>query len=100
MMEYIRPFQVVQESSQTLAVTASSQAITLPTRNGNASVRIVVVGTQNVFWRLDGAAAVATSTPMLANTVETFFLSRDATTINFIAAATGTTVYITIGESA
>lgn len=100
MQQYIRPFQVVQESSQTLAVTGSSQTLTLPARNGNGSIRIVVSGTQNVFWRYDGAATVATSTPMLAGTVETFFLPKDVTDIRFIASAVGSTVYITIGESA
>ena len=100
MQTYIRPFQVVQGSSQTLAVTGASQSLTLPTAVGNRSIRIVVSGSQNVFWRYNAAAAVATSTPMLAGTVETFSLPNDATTITFIAGAVGSTVYITIGESA
>ena len=100
MQEYIRPFQVKLESTQSLAVTGSSQSITLGAYNGNASIRIVVVGTQTVFWNYDAAAATATSTPMLANTIETFFLPAGTTTIRFIAAATGSTVYVTVGESA
>lgn len=99
MQQAIMPFRVVPESSQTLAVTAASQALTLPARNGNGSIRIVTSGTVTVFWRFDGAAAVATSTPALAGTIETFFLPANATTINFIAGGVGTTVYITVGES-
>lgn len=98
MQTYIRPFQVVEESSQTLAVTAASQALTLPAAVGTRTVRITTNGSQVVFWRYNAAAVVATSTPVLPNTVETFLIPQDATTINFIASAVGTTVYITIGE--
>lgn len=100
MQTYVRPFSAVQESSQTLAVLATNSALTLPARNGNCTIRIAVSGGQTVFWRYDAAAAVATSVPVLAGLTETFFLPKDVTTINFIAGATGSTVYITIGESA
>lgn len=100
MQQYIRPFQAVQESSQTLAVTGVEQRLTLPTAIGNRSIRIVVVGSQTVFWRYEGAATVATSVPQAAGFVETYFLPKDVTQISFIAAGAGSTVYITIGESA
>lgn len=102
MQVYIRPFQPVLESTLNLAVTAASQSITVPTpRNGNGmTMRIVNSGTQTVFYNINGAAAVATSIPILPNTVETFWLPPDAITVRFIAAATGSTVYLTIGESA
>lgn len=105
-MQYIRPFSISPEGTYALDVTASSQAITLPTATGNRSVRIVVKGTSNVYWVYNATAAIpattanAVGTYMLANTVETFFLPRDATTINFIGVTTGSTVYVTIGESA
>ena len=100
MQKYVRPFQLVSQSSETLAVTGTSQPLTLPTPMGNRSIRIVTNGTVPIFWRYDAAATVAASTPMLPGTVETFFLPNDVTTINFIAGGTGTTVYITIGEGA
>lgn len=100
MQTYIRPFEVAPQPSQTLAVTATSQALSLPTAIGNRSIMITTFGTVQVFWSYDTAAVVATSTPINPNTQTTFFLPRDATTINFIAAGTGTTVIITPGESA
>lgn len=100
MQMYVRPFQVVEESSQTLAVTGSSQPLTLPTGVGNRTIRIVTSGSVTIFWKYGTGAAVATSTPMLPNTAETFFLPNDVTQISFIAGGTGTTVYITIGQSA
>lgn len=101
MQQYIRPFQVQNESTQSLVVTDASQSITLPARNGNGSIRILVSGTSKVYWNYDAAAAVATSTPMLGNTIETFFLPKDVTTIRFIAdTASASTVWVTVGESA
>lgn len=99
-MQYIAPFRVAAVNSQTLAVTGTSQAITLAARNGNASVRILVTGTQMVYFKFDAAAVVANDTPMLPNTAETFFLEKDVTTLNFIAGAAGSTVIISYGESA
>ncbi len=100
MQQYIRPFSAVDQSTQTLAVTGTSQPLALPARNGNCTIRIAVSGTQTVFWRYNTAATVAASTPILPGFVETFFLPRNATQIEFIASTTGSTVYITIGESA
>lgn len=100
MQQYIRPFSAVDQSTQTLAVTGTSQPLALPARNGNCSIRIVNNGTQVVFWRYNTAATEAASTPILPGFVETFFLPRDATQIEFIAAGAGSTVYVTIGESA
>lgn len=100
MQKYVRPFQAVEESSQTLAVTGSSQALTLPTPQGNRTIRILTNGSVPVFWKYGTGAAVATSTPILPNTVETFFLPNDVTQISFIAGGTGTTIYITVGQGA
>jgi len=104
MQTYIRPFQP-QADTTTLAVLATSSNITLPTPMGNRSFRIVVSGTQTIFWKYvtpgsPGAATVAASVPMLPGTVETFFLPNDATALAFIASGTGSTVYVTVGESA
>lgn len=101
MQVYIRPFEVHPQISQNnTAVTTGDASITLPANLGNRTVRITVEGTVSVYWQFDAAATVAGSTKMLANTVETFFLPRDALTIHFIAAATGSTISFTFGESA
>lgn len=100
MQKYIRPFEIHNQNTQNLAVTASNQTLTITPGIGNRSIRILVTGTQNVFFSYGATAALATSTPLLANTVETFFLASDTTQISFIAAATGSTIYITLGEGA
>jgi hypothetical protein len=103
MSMYIRPFEV-QAASQTVVVTASNQSTAIAAAGtGNRSIRIAVVGTQTVFFSLTSraeTAAVATSTPVLAGSVEVFLLRNDITHINVIAAGTGSTMYITVGESA
>jgi NADH:ubiquinone oxidoreductase subunit 4 (subunit M) len=106
MMQYIRPFSVAVDGTYALTVTGTAASITLPGATGNRSVRIVVKGTSDVYWQYGGAAAIpasganATGTYMLAQTIETFFLPRDVTTMSFIGVSTGSTVYVTIGESA
>lgn len=105
MQMYIRPF-TVKTATTALAVTATSQAITLPTAIGNRTVRIVTIGTVPIYWSYDVAAVVPLTagvtggTAMLQNTAESFDLPNDVTTINFIGGGTGTTVYLTYGESA
>lgn len=97
----IRPFQFYDQQTQTLAVTAASQAITLTVAGlGTRTIRVVNSGTQTVFMRYNAAATVAASLPILANTVEVFVLPNDVTTLNFIAAGAGSTVYVTPGEGA
>lgn len=97
----IRPFQVHPTVSiNNTAVTASNLSTNVPTAIGNRTVRITVEGTVSIYWAINGAATVAGSTKMLANTVETFFLPNDAVTIQYIAAATGSTISFTFGESA
>lgn len=80
------------------AVTASSAAITVALTAGSNAVRLTNVGTQTVFWRFGtGTASVSTDTPMLANTVEVFEIPPQITSITAIAAAAGSTLYITPG---
>lgn len=101
-MQQQYPFQPITGAATTLniAVTAANQAFTLPSPPANGcTVRLVNVGSQTVFWAYGGAtAAVATSTPILPNTVEAFSLPGGVTAIGVIAAATGSTLYATIGE--
>lgn len=107
MITDIRPFRPVDENfSATLntAVTNVAASITLVLGLGGKSVRILNSGTQTIFIRLvtaaGGAATVANSMPMLPNTVETFFAQNDCLTISVIAAAAGSTMYVTVGDSA
>lgn len=103
MSMYIRPFEV-QGDSQTVAVTASNQSIAINASPlGNRSIRLLVIGTDPVYFTLttgEDTAAVATSTPMLANSVETFLLRNEITHINVISTGTGSSLTLTVGESA
>lgn len=86
-----------------IAVTASSQSLTIPgVPYGTRAVRIVNLGTDTIFIEFQDAAtgaAVATSMPMVANTVEVFTLPNDKLTIKVIGAAGAlSTMYVTYGE--
>lgn len=100
---YIRPFGPVGDTVN-LAVTATTGSVAL-TRSGvgTQSIRVLNTGTQTVFINV-GASAVtavlATSMPIFPGTVETFLLKNDQTHVAAIAASTGSTLYITTGESA
>lgn len=105
MMQSIRPFGQIQGSNTSnIAVTATSQPLAVPVAGiGVRSIRIANIGTQVIFLKFaagTSAATVTTDMPMLANTVETFLLPNDIGSINVIAAATGSTMYLTVGESA
>ena len=88
----------------TTIVTTASQSIAIPDAPlGARAVRLVVVGTQTIFIdfvkqnRATGAS-VTTSMAMLPNSVEVFTVAVDVTAIVVVAAATGSTLYITFGE--
>lgn len=103
MMQAIYPFRQV-EGTVSAVVGATSVALT-PTRAnmGTQTVRIANVGTQVVFVTFADENAVATTTagmPILPNSVEVFYFKRETTSLAFIAAGTGSTVYVTTGESA
>lgn len=95
--------QITVASTATLAVTASAQQVTIPTvGTDGGSIRIMNSGTQVVFF-LYGNLAVTTSgaamgVPLLPNTVETFGVGPNVTQLSAIAAATGSTLYITAGD--
>ena len=100
---YIRPF-MVKSNTTNIAVTGTtaSTAILRPTV-GIQSVRLLNNGSQTVFVEFGTSgvtAALATSMPLLPYTVETFALDNSTTHIAAIAALSGSTLYITTGESA
>lgn len=102
-MMYIRPFgQKGNTVNAAVTGTSAALAITRPSI-GTQSVRIVNSGTQVIFVEFGVstvAAVAATSMPILANTVETFVLANEVTHIAAIASTTGSTMYVTTGESA
>ncbi|MGG2046765.1 hypothetical protein [Burkholderia gladioli] len=88
-------------STTNLAVTTAVQQLTLPAVPAEgATLRLVCSGTQTVFWSygVSSGLTVSNGVPLLANTVEPFFVPGGATQISLIAAATGSTVYATIGD--
>jgi hypothetical protein len=103
----IRPFRPADENfSATLntPVTGVASSVTLVLGIAGKTVRILNSGTQTIFVRMvsasGGAATVASSMPMLPNTVETFFASTDVLSISAIAAGAGSTMYVTVGDGA
>ena len=101
---WLRPFDFRQNATQNVAVTGSNQSTAITGAGvGTQTIRLVNIGSQTVFFSLTdaaGTAAVASSTPLLPNSVETFLLRKENTYINAIAAGTGSTLYWTLGESA
>lgn len=99
----MQPFQPAPTAASTtaLAVTAANQTMTLSPNGGTQtrSVRLANIGTQTVFVALGTVtSSVTTSMPVLANSVEVFTLPGGVTTLSVIAAATGSTLYATIGD--
>lgn len=87
-------------STTNVAVTASSQQLTLPTPSNNGgSIMLTNVGTQTVFVSYGSVtASVSTSMPLLANAIYTFTLPPGVTQLSAIAASTGSTLYATLGD--
>lgn len=102
----IRPFTIAREVNPvSLAVTTTSQTVAVPRAGvGTQTARIVVNGTAVIYFKLViNSTDVVTNTTglqMLPSTVETFNIPNDVQYIAFIADATGSTVQVSIGESA
>lgn len=102
----IKPFTLANEvPPASLAVTTTSQTLAIPRAGvGTQSLRIVVNGTAPIYFKMvKNSTDTVTNTTgvlMLANTIETFNVQNDITYIALIADATGSTVQISIGESA
>ncbi len=104
MMQYIRPFGQLQgQNTSNLAVLATTANVAVPVSGiGFRSIRVTNIGSQNIFVNFGNSNAITavltTSMPVLANTVEVFLLPPDITFVAAIAAATGSTMYLTVGE--
>ena len=100
---YLRPFEV-QGNTVSAATTASSQALQInATPIGNRTIRIANVGNQTIFVSFGLStvtASTATSTPIQAGSVETFFIRNETSHVAHIAGSTGSSIYVTIGEGA
>ncbi len=100
---YIRPLEI-QKDTVNIAVTASSQVLAInATPIGNRTIRLLVDGTDKVFWKLGTAATTvttATGCPMLGNSVETFLLRNEITHIAVISTGTASTLYVSVSEGA
>ena len=97
------PFQPSSGVNTTvIPVTAASVTTNLASVLGydGGTLRIVNSGTQTVFIVFGAGTALVSSMPMLANSVETFGVSGVTTSITAIAAATGSTLYVTVGIGA
>lgn len=86
-----------------LVVGTASTSLAVPdVPFGTRALRIANIGTQVVFIELTTGTAIAasltTSVPLLPGSVEVFTLANDITHVATIAAATGSTLYITYGE--
>jgi hypothetical protein len=95
-----RAFQAT-EATQNAAVTGSAATITFVSKTSDldGAVRVANIGTQTVFIRLDGTTpTTSTGIPLLAGTAEVFSVPTGSTTVKHIAAATGSTIYVTPGR--
>lgn len=102
-MMTIRPFEPIpSQNTANIAVTGASQVLAVPVAGqGTRSIRVLNSGTQIIFIVFGistSTAAVATAMPILANSAEIFTLPNNVTHVAVIASATGSTMYITVGE--
>lgn len=98
----IRAFQPLGVT-QNIAVTAAAQTQTLNSPIGTFAIRFCNIGTQTVFVLLREAGNVTDATatnavPIPAGQTEIFTAVVGTVNFSVIAAATGSTLYTTIGE--
>jgi hypothetical protein len=89
-------------ATQNTASTAASQTVAFNLSMGTFAVRFCNIGTQTVFILPYTTTAVAATTtnaiPLPAGQTEIFTMSQGTTGYTFIAGATGSTLYSTVGE--
>lgn len=84
-----------------LIVTASIQQITLPTiPAGGATMRIVVSGTSPIAFAFGAVTGLTmqNGVVMLPGTVETFYVPPGTQKLSLIGAASGSTIYVNVGD--
>lgn len=96
----IRSFEALSGATANLGVTAADQTMTITQviPPGGCVGLFTNVGSQTVFIRMDSTAVtVNNGIPILPNTQVTFGVNFGATP-RAIAAATGSTLYLTLGN--
>lgn len=84
-----------------LAVTAAVQQITIPPVPAEGgTMRIVVSGTQEIAWSygVSSGLSLSNGVAMLANTIESFSIPGGVTQLSVVAAATGSTIRVHVGD--
>lgn len=90
--------------SALIAVSSSAGGTTLTVpQSQSRALRMVNAGTADVYYSMNGTAAVPTSTmeadchPLRPGAIEVFMQDGATTTINFLAASGTQNVYVTAG---
>lgn len=84
-----------------IAVTSAVQQVNLPVLpSEGVSMRVVVDGTQGIAWSYGSSSGltVGNGVYMLPNTVEVFNLPPSVTQLSVIAAASGSTLRVILGD--
>jgi len=85
-----------------IAVTASQQPLTIPGAPfvSDTPARFMVDGTVPITWCYGNEAGLTVNNgvPMVANSVELFSIPSNVTQISVIAAGTGSTLRIVVGD--
>lgn len=96
-MKNFEPTGATQNEAVTTAAETVSLAGKLSDKDG--SVRLANIGTVTIFVTLDGTTpTVNNAIPLIANTVEAFSMPVGKLDVKHIAAATGSTLYVTPGR--
>ena len=100
-MQQQYPFQPNGGAASTTngSVTAASTQITLPAVGSDGGTLLLTnIGTQTVFIAYGAVtASLTTSMPILANSAQTISIPGNVSQLSVIAAATGSTLYATVG---
>jgi archaellum component FlaF (FlaF/FlaG flagellin family) len=93
-----RAFQPGNTVTQYLAVTAGAASITLNVTAGTRQVRVVNNGTTAIWLAFDTTATTTQGMVMLGNTVESFTLPQQCSSISVISTGAAGTVAVTTGN--
>lgn len=99
-MSFDRPFEPTG-ATQSVAMDGTAKTITLGAASGGKSaVHLVVIGTEDVFVRLDGTTPTTSNAlPLTDGSTQTLTMPMDKTTVKAIGTA-GSTLYVTPGRGA
>ena len=90
-------FRPEAQGTVSIAVTGTSQDLAITAKSSD--IMLTNIGTQTVFFKYDaGGASVSVDTPIIPNTQSVFLMPQNTTAIAVIAAAAGSTLYVTPGS--